>query len=399
MDVKRFIALRYLHKSSSSGWGSANIITVISGIGVFFTTAALFVVLSAFSGLKTFNINLINKTDPDIRIMPAKGKFFQLSDSLLLAIRKTEGVQSISPVLQEKVFIRYKDKQTIAYLRGIDSTYHHIMPPDSVLISGKWPSSQYPELLMGSALAHKLSVVTEDLTHPLYISVPSGGNKHWKGKYFHTMKGWVSGIYFTTSDFEKKYVFSPVSFARKLLKKKENQISFLDIKVKKGYDLQEVKKNLQKTLPGNFRIADKMMLNKALFKMLNTENLATYFVGTLILIIAVFNIIGAIIILIINKRKDRFILNSLGMNPGQIRKIFFHYGFMLIVLSGILGLLAGLILLFLQLKYGWITIPSTNLVYPMEFRWQNVFIVLLTLLALAAFSAFISSKAATVYRE
>ncbi len=393
MNVSRFIAARYLFKGTRSGWSAVNVITLISGIGVMLTTAALFIVLSAFSGLKTFNLQLIDKTDPDLRIFPAMGKRIYVSSEKLNKIHEIQGVKLIAPVIEEKVFVRYGDKQAIVLLRGVDDHYKQIMPPDSVLISGEWFDLSLHEVVIGNYLANKLSVVPGDLNTPFILIVPRVSGRKWTTGNFRSMNTVVSGIYFTTSDFEKKYIFSSRALVSKLLGIKGTEYSFIDVLLEHHANEKQVRSAIKKIFP-EVMIKDKKELNKALFKMLNTENIATYFVGTLILIISVFNIIGAIVILILRKEKDRFVLSGMGMETNKIRKIFFEYGMGLILLSGMIGLILGILIVFIQKKFGLLVVPGTQLVYPVEITIKNLLAVIFTLIFLATLSSYLASRVA-----
>jgi len=390
LNWPRFVALRYLRVKQGESVRAINFITFIASAGVMFTTAALFVILSAFSGLRSFNIGLINKTDPDLRILPASGKYLTYSDSILQRIAVITGSVPI-PVLEEKVLARYGEKQTVVYMRGIAPTYIQIMHPDSVLIAGDWFDENLPEAVMGTELADKLSVSVGSLKNLLTLMAPA--KTRISGTAFRSSDFIVSGIYQVTPDFERKYIFVPLPEARKMFGFPDRKISFFDIRLKPGVDIKKIKKRLQTAFP-NWKIEDKMELNKIMFRMLNTENLVTYFVGTLILIIAVFNIIGTLIILIIGKKRDRFVFYAVGSTRQGIYRIFFYYGFLLILLSGLTGLLLGWLIVLSQKHYQWLTVPGTTLPYPVEITSGNFLVVLSTVFILAFTASALAARPA-----
>jgi lipoprotein-releasing system permease protein len=203
----------------------------------------------------------------------------------------------------------------------------------------------------------------------------------------------ISGIYQLTPDVEKKYVYIPIDRWRGVLKTGENTVSFLDILVSDSANVNEVKQRLKTELSPGFVVKDRLELNLAVLKMLNMENAFTYVVGLLFLVIAVFNIVGSIIILVLKKKKDRFVMAALGLELKDIRKIFFYYGNLLILGSGLLGLLLGSILVVLQKKFGFVNVPGTYLVYPVEIRWENYLIVFISLVAVAFISSYLASLA------
>ena len=153
MNSVFYIARRYLFAKRGDTFKAVNLITVIAAVGVALTTAALLIVLSAFSGLRSFNLSLIDKTDPDLRILPATGKFFTYSDSIAQIISTTEGIRSAAPVLEEKALLRNEDKQTIVLVRGVDSLYENIIRPEEILLEGSWPEGDYPVMAVGEMTA------------------------------------------------------------------------------------------------------------------------------------------------------------------------------------------------------------------------------------------------------
>ncbi len=390
MNWPFFIALRYLRVKRGEKLRAIHFITVIASAGVLFTSAALFVILSAFSGLRSFNVQLINKTDPDLRILPKQGKYITYNDSIYRRIARLTHATP-APVLEEKVLARYSDKQTVVYMRGITPAYTRIMHPDSVLIAGDWMDQNLPEAVIGMELADKFSVKTGSLKNLLTLLAPS--KSRFTGASFRSADFIVSGIYQVTPDFERKYVFVPMPEARRMFHFPPRKISYFDLRLPSGRNSKIIKKQLQTAFP-QFTVLDKIELNKTMFRMLNTENLVTYFVGTLILIIAVFNIIGTLIILIIRKKQDRFALYSMGASPKGIYRIFYFYGFTLILLGGLTGLILGLLVVLSQKHYHWLTVPGTSLPYPVEIRLSNFLVVFATVLLLALLASALAARPA-----
>jgi len=200
------------------------------------------------------------------------------------------------------------------------------------------------------------------------------------------------GIYQNTLDYEQKYMFVPIQEARRLLHLTHDEISYLDMDLVHPEDLEKMKNKIQKMLPESLRIVDKYEMNRSLLKMLNSENLITYVVGAFIMLIALFNILGTIIMMILYKKKDRFILRALGLPSSGIRRIFFHYGFRMIVLGGFMGLLLGIVVVLLQQHFQWVKVPGTMLVYPVRLGWQNVLLVAITILLLALLASWSASR-------
>jgi lipoprotein-releasing system permease protein len=301
-------------------------------------------------------------------------------------LNEYEPVEAYAGVVQEKVLLRYDNKQEIVLVRGVDTAYSRIVSPGEVMIFGDWPRGDNPLMAMGQSLASKLSVSLNDYENPVYLILP-GKLSAFQGASLISRPFLVSGIYRMTPEIEKKYVFIPLSEALRLLKLPPGKISFVDVRLRNEEELSRTKEYLKQKLPAGLRIKDKYELNKSVFKMLNMENLITYTVGVLFLVISIFNIVGSIIILVLNKKRDRFVLKALGLPLDKVRAVFFRYGVMLIIISGIIGMVLGLILVTVQLYTGWIKIPGTNLVYPVRLEWKNFVAVLLTLVLIAVVSS------------
>ncbi len=360
-------------------------------MGVMLTTAALFVILSAFSGLRSFNLSLIDKTDPDLRIFPRQGKYFVYSDTVKKIVKQNENISSVSKVVEEKALLRYKDKQAVVLVRGVDTLYQTILNPADVLLTGEWPEKNLPEILVGQQLANKLSLNVFDPSEPVFVMIPSIKKKMGFNSQLITKPFIVSGIFHITPETEKKYVYMPLDVWQNILSLNNEKVSFLDIKLKNSGEIQTVKTYLKNHLPENLAVMDRLEMNRTVLKMLNLENLVTYVIGLLFLIISAFNIVGSIIILILKKKKDRFVFSALGLDLSSVKKIFFLYGNLLIFLSGMAGLVLGIIIVWAQKKFELVNVPGTFLVYPVEFRLKNFLIVIITLLLVSLVSSWLAS--------
>ncbi|NPA42411.1 MAG: ABC transporter permease [Chlorobi bacterium] len=393
MKAEWWIAKRYLWSKSGEGIQAVHYITAIAAAGVMLTVAALFVILSAFSGLRAFNMTLIDRTDPDLRILPREGKHFGRADTLLAVLNGFPGVKAVAAVAEDKALLRAGDKQTIVLVRGVDSSYAGILSPDDVLVAGQWPYEGADAMVAGQMLVHKLGINPGDPTRPVQLVIPGKTSKWVPSSSLVTHPFVVAGVYQLTPDAEEKYVFVPLDRWRALWRMPSDHVSFIDIRTVDDQWTERLKKVLSRTLSPSLRIADKWELNKAVLKMLNIENLFTYFTGFLFLLIAIFNIAGSIIILILKKKKDRFVLSALGMDTDRVRRIFFLYGNLLILVSGLAGLVLGIIIVLLQSRTGWIKVPGTFLAYPVEINRENLAAVLLTLVVVSYVASWLASRA------
>jgi len=385
-----YIAKRYLFSKTSNN--AINIITIIASFGVIVGSLALFIILSGFSGLRTFSYSLLENSDPDIKISSQKGKSFFLDDNVYQTLQNNSSIKTFSKVIEERVFLEYNDKNEIAYIKGVEDNYTSITHVDSILSVGNWINKEYANTaVVGNGISRKLSLGILNFGSPLSILVPKPGVGFINPmNAFYKMDVQVVGLYSGTEEFESKYVYVSIEDAKKLLKFKENQITSIELKLVQDIDADEFSENLQKELGETFKVQTKEQLNEVFYKVINTENIVSYLIFTLIVIIALFNVIGAIIMMIIDKKSNLKTLLSIGATIKEVKKIFEIQGFLLTFLGMLVGLTLGCILVFLQKEFGLFMITQ-NIPYPVEFRFSNLLIVVFTITVLG----FIASKIAS----
>jgi lipoprotein-releasing system permease protein len=385
-----YIARRYLLSKSSNN--AINIITIIATLGVIVSTIALFIVLSVFSGLKDFSLSFIKTADPDLKITSVEGKSFLFTDDLEKALVKDK-IAAYSKVIEERVFLSYGEKSHVASIKGVDTNYLHVNRMDTAIYFGNWVNykAKYT-VVVGSAISTVLSLGSYDFSESLKIYVPKPGKGYINNPKtaFNQVGAQTIGVYRLTDDIDKKYVYSNLGLAQDLLNYEPNQITALELKLKDGVNVSDIQQELKENLGIAYDVRTRQQLNSVFYKMLNTENLVSYLVFTLILIIALFNVVGAIVMMIIDKRENLKTLFHLGSGVRDIRRIFVYQGFLLTLFGLFVGLLLAMPFVLLQKKYGFIMITQ-SLAYPVEFRLSNVFIVIMTIVVLGFFSAKIAS--------
>ena len=390
MNFSLYIAKRYLVSKSSNN--AINIITLIATIGVIVSTIALFVVLSVFSGLKNFSLSFIRIADPDLKISVVKGKSFLFNDTVEKALIN-EKIANYTKVIEERAFFNYRDKSHIAIIKGVDSNYLHVNKLDTAVYFGDWLNYEAKHtVVVGSGISNILSVGAYDFLEPLKIFVPKPGEGYITNPKtaFKSVSTQPIGICTWPSGLDRNSVYANLSLTELLLDYKPNQITGIEIKLSNDDYSQEVQNQLQNDLGDQYRVQTREQLNSVFYKMLNTENLASYLVFTLILIIALFNVIGAIVMMIIDKRNNLKTLFHLGADIKEIRKIFVLQGFLLTLFGLVIGLLIAIPFVLLQKKYGLIMITQ-NLAYPVDFHITNVLVVILTIVVLGYLAAKIAS--------
>ncbi|MDJ0645117.1 MAG: ABC transporter permease [Flavobacteriaceae bacterium] len=390
MNFPLYIAKRYLFSKSSNN--AINIITIIAAVGVIIGAAALFIVLSVFSGLKNFSLDFIRVSDPDLKISSAKGKSFFFTDAFMENF-KDERIVSYSKVVEEKALFSYEGKPQMARIKGVDANYLKVNSIDTAIYVGDWLDRQLPNaVVIGNGISASLSLGTYDVIEPLKVYVPKPGKGYIRNpnNAFNQINLQPIGVFKLTEDLDKQYVFSNIEVAQGLLNYQSDQISAIELRLRPDANRSEVIEQLAVTLGDDFRVQTREQLNAIFYRMINTENLVSYLVFTLILIIALFNVIGAIVMMILDKRENLTTLFNLGATLKEIRKVFVLQGFLLSIFGLVIGLSLAIIFVLLQKQFGFIMITS-SLAYPVEFKLLNVMVVVVTITSLGFLAAKIAS--------
>ena len=394
MNFPLYIAKRYLF--AKSGNNAINIITIIASIGVVLGTAALFIILSGFSGLRTFNYALLDSTDPDIKITASEGKSFFFENTIKNVVFSSKDIVSFSKVIEERVFIKNGEKQQVAYIKGVDDNYTNVVPLDDAIQVGKWLQKEYTNTsVIGNSLAYKLSAGVESFGEYLEILVPKKGTGFINpARSFRSIKTQIVGAYFGTEEFENKYVFVSNFQAQQLVNFKENQFTGIEIKLRPESNSANFAVSMQEKLGVQFQVKTKAQLNELFYKVINTENFVSYLIFTLIVIIAMFNIVGSIIMMIIDKKKNLKTLLSMGATLSEIKNIFVLQGFLLTIISMTTGLFLSAITVIIQQKFQIFMITS-SIAYPVELKGSNFLIVITTISVLGFLAAKVASSRIT----
>lgn len=391
MKFPLYIAKRYLFSKGSAN--AINIITNISLVGIVIGALILTVVLSAFSGLKSLHVEFTSFVDPELKIFPKEGKFFSITEKQKQDLESIEGVVSFSEVVENQVFLDYKNKKHYAIVKGVDKSYKNVVATDSILGSGDWIFGNENYVVIGNEISNLLSLGVNNTINPLnlYMPKPGKGQITNLANAFKRKSVTVSGIYQLTNEMDDKYVFGDINLARNLLSLSPDKVSNIEFKLAPEANEKSIRNKISAILEDKVTIKNRIQLNEATYKMLKSENLMAYAVSTLVLIVALFNLVGAMIMMIIDKKKNLNTLFKLGATLKQIRLIFFFQGLLMTFLGGFIGIGLALILLKLQKTFGLIMI-TYSIPYPVQINPSNVLIVFSTLLVLGIFASIIASK-------
>jgi lipoprotein-releasing system permease protein len=375
-----------------------NIINFITFLVIVIGSAALFIVLSAFAGLKTFSLQFTNTFDPDLKAIPATGKFFSISEEDEKVLSELNGVANYSKEIEDRVYLAFREKGDFAYIKGVDENYRSVTGVDSTLYFGNWGVTEY-NAVMGIGIYNSLGVPMNDYRTPMQVLAPKPGEGSFSPqslntKFYNDLSLVVSGVYAIEEGLDKKYVIAKLNLVQELLEKDSTEVSGINFKLNTTIPLEEVRSNIKNTLGDKALVLSRRELNGTLYKMLNTENIATYLIFTLVLIIALFNVVGAIIMMILDKQQNSKTLFALGTTIKELRKIYFVQGILVTALGGIIGVLIGSALIGSQLAFEWLKI-TPSLAYPVEYDFLNVLVVLATIIILGLISSKIASSRIT----
>lgn len=385
-----FIARRYVfHKNRST---AVNIISAVTALSIVVASMAMFVVLSVFSGLRTFSLSFVNDFDPDIKISPAQGKVIDLRTWRQQTTASWTDIQAYSAVIEERVLFTFDQKEVVAWLKGVDATYTRVNGIQNRMYAGQWAQAHTDQCVVGYGIAHKLSLGLLDVQRLFEVYVPKAGEGYIENpnEAFNTAVLQPVGVYAINEETDSKYVFCSLDRARELMGYSPNLCSHIELKLSAEASPDAVAEQLRKSYP-QWEIRTRQQQNETLNRMLNTENLAVYLIFTLVIIIALFNLIGALLMVIIEKKTHIKTLWALGLLPQALRRIFWLQGVFISLISAAVGLLLGSLLVAAQAQWGWVRITE-SLAYPVEWQWSNAGIVLLTIVLLGALSSAIASS-------
>ncbi|MDQ5929866.1 MAG: lipoprotein-releasing system permease protein [Bacteroidota bacterium] len=391
MNFSLYIAKRYLLTNSKNN--AINIINRIASVGIIVGAMALFVVLSVFSGLKNFSLSFTNNIDPDLKISSTVGKSFTVTPLQEEALKKIDGLASYSKIIEERVLFVYGNKQEVTFLKGVDTQFTNVNPIQQALYDGQWFTQNTAQVVIGYEFAQKLSIGLLDFKTNLevYVPKPGGGAIETPENAFNKTAIYPIGIYAINEDLDSKYIFADLALAQDLLEYTNEQISGIEIKEKKGANEAQIISEINQIFKNKTTVKNRAQLNDALYKMLNTENIAVYLIFTLVLIIALFNLIGALIMMILDKKRNLKTLFNLGVQIKDLRKIFLLQGTLLSFFGGLIGLFIGIIIVLIQQQFELIMI-TPSLPYPVVFSIENVAIVMATIMVLGFIASLIASS-------
>ncbi|MDC0249635.1 ABC transporter permease [Flavobacteriales bacterium] len=377
MNFPFFIAKRYFSTQKSSNF--VHIISWVSLFGVAIGTAALILVLSVFNGFENLVLSMYNSFDPHLKIINTSAKTFIPDDvnALLLTVEK---IENSALVLEEEVLLKYQEKEYIATVKGVSEEYLQMTNFDSLLIDGKYINrfESNNVAVVGRGVAYYLSMGVGSIFEQLNIFIPKRNSKTLLNPTTSfTQSGVVPvGIFGVQAEVDAEYIITPLLFLQQL-SERDNEVSAIEIKLKDEEDMLIIQEMLQMALGDMYKVKNRLEQQEFLYKILNTEKLAVFLILTFIMIIATFNIIGALSMLMLDKKKDISNLRSLGCTVQDIQSIFFNKSILTILLGIVIGLIFGVGIAFLQQTFGFISMRGSFVIntYPIAIVFIDVLLV------------------------
>lgn len=378
MNFPFYIARRYLFSKKSH-----NIINVISAISlsvVAVVTMAMIIVLSAMNGIEGLVKNLYSIFEPDITITPARGKTFEVGAADTVALANVPGVRYVLPVIEENVLIEYGGAQRIATLKGVHDNYADFTRLDSVLVDGSFMLHDRGLYfaMVGYGLKYELGMnLYQASMRPLKVFAPIRGRRisQSQERAFNRKDMMIGGIFSISPDFDNRYVLASMNFTADLFGY-QNERTALEIGLQPGVDARRMQRTLSEAVGEDFVVKTRMQKNELIFQTNQSEKWITFFILSFILLIASFNIIASLTMLIIDKKKDTFVLSSMGASRAAIRRIFFFEGVLINAIGAGLGLGLGYLFCVLHLQFGLIPLEGGIVpYYPMEMLPGDFFAV------------------------
>lgn len=366
---------------------------MISIVGVTVGTAALIIVLSAFNGLDNLLKSMNDSFDPDLKIMPATGKVFSLDDPNLSKLKDLKSIFDIAETLEDNALLRYGDQQYPAVVKGVSDNFANISGVDTMLTVGDFilKHNNQPYAVVGQGVAYYLSL-NLNYIDPIVIFVPKRNAKISMSpeQAFNRNYIFPSSVFGIQQEFDTKYILVPLDYARELFDY-NNHLSALEIKLNKGFSSDKVQKEIQQILGSDYQVKNRYQLHESFYKIMKSEKFYIFLILTFILIVASFNIIGSLTMLIIDKKDDISTFRSLGADLKTIRNIFLTEGWLITIVGAIVGLIIGFFICWLQIKFKLIKLGSSGSfivdAYPIKIIWSDFVMIFLTVISIGYFAA------------
>jgi len=380
---------------------AVNLIAWISVLAIAVGAAALILVLSVFNGFEDLVKGLYADFYTDIRIAPASSKFLLLTPKQLSAIKGTAGVKQISTIAEEKAVLVNDEFQSIIYLKGVDDAYTQVSGLSKHVFKGRFDrgTTDKPLLFLGAGIENAVGAEPGMNITPLTVYLPNLKATNFSGlDALNSYTANVSGSFNLQQDFDNKYAITNIGFMKYMLDLGPDEYSAAEVALNDGSETSEVMESLQKLLGNNYKVETRYQQNQSLYSVMQVEKWVIYGILSLILVVAAFNMIGALTMLVLEKQKDIAVLKAMGANDGNIQRIFLNEGLLLAAFGGCSGIILAMLLCILQLKYKLLKLAGGSFIidyYPVKMVPGDFVLVACTIIFISVLAAWIPSKKAS----
>lgn len=391
-------AWRYFKSKKSTN--AINIIAWISILAIVVGTASLIIVLSVFNGFEGLVKSMYGDFYADILVAPAKGKYIEISPELSKRLGQVKGIRSQSFYVEEKAVLVNADYQAIVYLRGVDRNYIKVNGIGRHITDGHFDlgNAQTPYMVTGSGISNAVGADPQNKLGGLIVYLPNRLSKNFTSlDAMHSYTIYTAGIFSVQQEFDDKYAFTNMDFMQYMLDLQPNEYSGLEIALTNNTEQDNIKKQLQNILGNDFKIQTRYEQNQSLFSVMQMEKWVIYGILSLILVVAAFNMIGALTMLVLEKHKDITILKSMGATNMRIQRIFLNEGILLGIIGGIGGMLLALLICWLQVHYKLVGLQGGSFIidyYPVKIDPFDFILVAATVFIIAILAAWIPARKA-----
>ncbi len=392
-------AWRYFKAKKSTN--AINVISWISIVAITIGTAALILVLSVFNGFEGLVKSLYSSFYPDMRIGPQSGKTLVLSEAQLAKLRSVPGVVQLSRVAEEKALLQNGDYQSLVYLKGVDRAYGQVTGVPDHIIKGAFDvgTDDAPLLVLGSIIENAVGVQSDRNLAPLVVYLPRKAEVNLANPLESISADTINtaGAFQIQQDFDNKYAITNLVFMQRMLQLEPDQYSAVEIKLAAGTKEDAVQAQIAALLDKTYKVETRYQQNQSLYGIMRLEKWVIYAILSLILVVAAFNMIGALTMLVLEKKADIQVLHALGAGRGLIQRIFLSEGILLAFIGGGSGMLIALLILLLQLRFHLIPLQgSTFLIdyFPVALNGADFLLVGITILIIAFLAAWVPARKA-----
>jgi lipoprotein-releasing system permease protein len=390
MSFSFFVARRY--RLSSTKFNTVRLISHFASFVVGVAVCAFFVIQSVFSGLHDFGLSYSSSIDPDLKISSVDSFSFVMADTVIAKLEQVKGVAVAAPLLSQEAVLRFEQQHKLVTLLGVDSRYDQLFGISDRIPVGRMVSDRGEELLLGYGTTIDLGAGLYDYDGFIECLLPKQGaiNPLDPNPF---VSRWATnvGVFQMSEEVDYNYAFAPLPFVWSLTNAPTNTFTAVDVKLDENANKNALIEEIQRIIGSEFEIIEKEALNPALYRMLQTERIAIYLILSLVLTIALFNVVGAIVMMVLDKRNQLQTLLGMGSSVNEIRQIFFYQGLLLSGVGGFFGLVVGIGVVIAQSIGEFILVPGTQLPYPIAFSFENLFALLLIWGVLSVVAAWVAS--------